>query len=1025
MGMIDYDPLGNITMLQRKGLIKVVPPATQNENPKLIFTHLCHPIFKFLIKFTGSINKILMKINFLALLFITSLRLFSQNSINSSVAKYQVSVTIDDTGFITGKCDIKLNSLQYTGDTIWLHLCQNAFADKNSFFFQSWNEIENADFYFESNEFLAGYQELTVTSGGRKLTISNIKDEFIPILKTEINDQNIKIEYKTKFFNHPTTRPYVDAKLIRNWFPRVASIIDGKFIKRPFSAYRAPIINTYDLDADISISMPDTLLAYKAFPVVNQDGSAKYHLKFHGAGEIPLLLVGAKLPCKRKNGLELCAEERYFNYKTNIKSFENDVHLQCLKDCTESIFGDYSLDKMIVIGNGSNHYLLGVPGIGVLPERNDYAKVKYRLFDVLYAYSLMSSKRYFDVLEDDEQWLYYGLANYFAYEKYEHKNENLKISYGNKPSYYDYSWLNELHYWDKDLDLYDQDLPKNHPEYMFQSRLKGTQYIKWIEYTVGVKTLIKSITSLIDNGEKIDPSSLRNKLEELSGKSMAWLFDDVIKQGKLPKFNLEIVSDNGSEVNCKVSSNVDFPVPAKLKLMGATFHDTILLAPFVHDTMISIPRTLEHEYLYLDPDNLGQSIDNSERLVKISNFGDFKATNYTTSREGFFEKKSRWPFAILGGLNYNDGFELGLAYSNRSWDKKLNFGGVALWGFRSKSVVGEFRISDFIDLHSKKIEFFEPALNIRSYHYYTPSPGGVEFDPLRYIRINPQLILHFRHEPLSRKYSRLKLEYIDVTEEKIDFSPMGEILGTNFESRHIMRLGYNENYYNTFGNWVLDTYLEYQKYDEKNYLKLSAAMEKTFAIGVEKFLTLRLWGGYFIMNDQRNSSNHSDEITRGSFAMAFQGFNDYAYDNYFHTRQNQSSHLIQQVALVDGGFKTPVGRYTKNFMSNDMAMSLNTEVDFPIRMPRFFKLKIFGDVGFYRTKDFQNEPLRFESLFSLGLAWRPFDGVGIYLPLINSKAINDEYDQLGHSLLGRFSFSIDLNRLDFMRKSYEKPYESF
>ncbi|HRX29376.1 MAG TPA: hypothetical protein P5235_08310, partial [Saprospiraceae bacterium] len=36
----DYDPLGNITMLQRKGLVKVLPPTTQNENPELIFDYI-------------------------------------------------------------------------------------------------------------------------------------------------------------------------------------------------------------------------------------------------------------------------------------------------------------------------------------------------------------------------------------------------------------------------------------------------------------------------------------------------------------------------------------------------------------------------------------------------------------------------------------------------------------------------------------------------------------------------------------------------------------------------------------------------------------------------------------------------------------------------------------------------------------------------------------------------------------------------------------------------------------------------
>jgi hypothetical protein len=200
---------------------------------------------------------------------------------------------------------------------------------------------------------------------------------------------------------------------------------------------------------------------------------------------------------------------------------------------------------------------------------------------------------------------------------------------------------------------------------------------------------------------------------------------------------------------------------------------------------------------------------------------------------------------------------------------------------------------------------------------------------------------------------------------------------------------------------------------DKSYLKLTSSISKDYKFNARNSVSFRLWGGYFIQNTQRNSSNYADRFTRASLALAHQGFNDYAYDEYFHTRQDQSSRLIQQTSMAGGGFKTAVGNIQRVMMSNDFALALNVVTDIPIKILVDLEIKLFGDIGYYKSKSFESEDLQGNYVYSTGLSMHIADGLQIHLPLINSKIINDRYSDLDRGLFERISFTFDINHFRF------------
>ena len=362
-------------------------------------------------------------------------------------------------------------------------------------------------------------------------------------------------------------------------------------------------------------------------------------------------------------------------------------------------------------------------------------------------------------------------------------------------------------------------------------------------------------------------------------------------------------------------------------------------------------------------------------------------------------------FPIIG-YNDNDNIMLGLKFQIRDTSKNFNFYSYNLYSFHGHITgLGEFKYR--IKLNSKSIKSIVPFLEYQRFSLF--ENNNLDYN-LLYNRISPGVRIHLKcNDENSCRSILLKSSFIN--EGYARFTSASDFKITSLNS-NMNRLAYystkrKEGYNSQF--WTELDYFNYETplNEKSNFLKLTASYKYEWAVSEKSNVSVRLWGSYFIMNDERESTNYSDDLTQGSAALIYQGHNDYAYDEIFLGRNNIDGIFKNQISYRGGGFKTPHTLSSNIGQSNNYALAINTFVEAPFSI---IKLKpiIFADFGSY--SQYQNEEFKNKYLYSIGVGIKARKGnMGIFLPLINSSDISDNYSSNKYNLLDRVSINFSLN----------------
>jgi hypothetical protein len=150
------------------------------------------------------------------------------------------------------------------------------------------------------------------------------------------------------------------------------------------------------------------------------------------------------------------------------------------------------------------------------------------------------------------------------------------------------------------------------------------------------------------------------------------------------------------------------------------------------------------------------------------------------------------------------------------------------------------------------------------------------------------------------------------------------------------------------------------------------------------------------------------------------GYEDYAYENYFAGRNEFAGWQSQQIMKRDGFFKvrsdllsSKIGK-TDNWLmalnfSSTLPKSVNPLSVLPIKIP----LKVFADIGTYADA-WQKDATTGRFIFDAGLQVSLFHNlVNIYMPILYSKVFGDYFKSTisGNRFLKNISFSIDIQKL--------------
>ena len=119
-------------------------------------------------------------------------------------------------------------------------------------------------------------------------------------------------------------------------------------------------------------------------------------------------------------------------------------------------------------------------------------------------------------------------------------------------------------------------------------------------------------------------------------------------------------------------------------------------------------------------------------------------------------------------------------------------------------------------------------------------------------------------------------------------------------------------------------------------------------------------------------------------------------------------------------FTLPAGNATEVGFSNSFVFALNLSLDLPVNLPKFFKVKPYFDLGYF--KDTRPASLRSttNTLMSGGIQWDLFgDAVSIYVPVyFSGKPLDEDPNSFKAlmskrgSFLDRITFSLNLKELN-------------
>ncbi len=937
-------------------------------------------------------NKLLLFITFLSLA-IESLCQKTNNPI------YEIEAEITDSCQVNGVLKLTLPSnLVASNDTLWFHLYQNAYSHINTKLVRE--EISRGfnDLYFDAQTNNLGYTNLEISINNEIQEVKYSKDkEYAFILNTQ-KSHSIKIRYAFNIRDELCVMNDVDHQLVlQNWFPKLAYCHNDNFILRRTRLGIPSLLNKFDLSGTLRLNQNYPVLDSRLVP----QGLGNYYIELKNITDATLL---AHAPSRlRKEHLRIDNSNLTIYHKGLL--FED---ISKINEFLSFLSSEYKLsvpEQLMIISQGEKRIYTSSPNYLRTAGQESFMSEFWT--SILMDISENAVSEYISLPNEKDYWMISGLAKYIVYDYLERKEENrIRSDYFSK-------YFKEEDIPARRKRQFDTKIYSSYDNYcQCNSSMKGAIYYRFMEYDLGEEKFRQFIKNMVSPPFKvIDLKTLKKSFSNFSGTNSSWLFDSVILNETHPKLRWN--SKNIRSNSAKIINHGDSEVPTKIRIYFDDYsHEDIEVKPFIGVKKIDLPKQKRIKSLYLDPENLMLDHNNYRNHIDSSGRVINEYSINMTPFKGDHSSKIFNIFPLLG-FNNADGTTLGLLLNNSSKrPAKWNWRIATYYGIGSHRLVGEGRIGKFFQLKSSKVRSIEPALNIRSFHYKKTS-FIEETDPLRFIRINPQISINFRHSTSKWKFSKLKFEYIHTRSELSQFDA-GEYIGQSYENRNIYRTSYRSLFKSGVFSNQNRISLEYQSYDEdKSYLRISGYVKNEYYYKRNKRIGIRLWAGYFISNSQRLSSNYADFFTTGSLSLAQQGFNDYSYDEYFHTRQDQSSRFIQQVSEeVGGGFKTAIGNTSKLLMSNDFALSANLTADLPMRLPNFLDLNLFGDFGYYRVKSTENEELTGSFVYSLGITWHLFDGFEIHLPLINHEDINNKYDDLGRSLFDRFSFTLNLNQFN-------------
>lgn len=927
---------------------------------------------------------------------------------------------VDSTQILYGTVDV---SYHHHGieplDTLYFHLWMNAFKDNSSPFSKDHVKIGRRDFYFANDQERGYYKKIEAKEASKDIpiTFKEGSDEiaFIVLNKSIIpgESRQIAFDYKLKIPSQFSRTGYTDKAVYLHYFYPKLAVYDAA------GWHTFPYLNIGEFysnfgDYRINIKLPNE------YNIAHSGSGIKKGNTHQILAEdvIDVAIVASKEYNEVAKAIIVndYDEELEISYFGDEEYKFKDASVGIAKDVLKfmnTAVGSLPLSKITIVPAAGFGGGMEYPGLVTVSGKTKKELEYYITHELIHQwfYGRLATN------EREEPWLDEGLTHYYT-SRYLLEKYGKDYYTGLLPSFLSRKLNGTLQQHLLALQsrrgAYDNSIGSV-VNYGLHAYVRPGQAFRFLEDYLGTDVFDKVLQDFYAdwNGSHPNTKDLQTAFEKETKQPLDWFFEELLQSDKLIDYCIHDIDRNGDKTNVSIHNHKSISAPLKLEIITDNNDKKANWIPgFTGDTIIEYD-ALTIKEIQLDPEDISLDIDRSNDYRKAN--GLFKKEPLNLVPYGLFDDKDRREimFAPFLGFNEVDKLYLGTAFYNSGVDfKPFKYLVAPAYAFGSKNIVGHAMLKYNQVKDDGPFEQIEYRLPIKSFSFFENN----RFDyNLQYWKIDPS-IRFYRNRNKASNTSYLELRYIHLIEEYALLSPDG-FSGLDRKNSSIYQLGYHSQSLNALGNSYSNLVLEYQKYttlgleSNESYLKLTGDISKEFYYSRTSAISMRLFGSYFLTNTRRESSLFGGEFSRGSVAIMNQGQNDYLYEEYFLDRVNQTVGF-NQISGNGGGFKNALGSTTRLGLTNDYAFALNIEVELPFK---FLPINLFGDLAYYSTKSFTNDPLEGEWLYSGGIAISN-DMVGIYLPLFYSSSIDQQYQSQDISVLNRITFRFDLHRMTLWDK---------
>lgn len=953
---------------------------------------------------------------------------FYLNFSKGQSTKYDITLTLDT---IKHTCKIKtdINLTENTfekSDTIWFHLPFNAYSTKYNNFTDELRRIfPSSNYFFRKENQMAKMTDLIISSSGNTIPHffkNEVEKEFVGII---FNGQNLSFSYTLKLPVLVNGLGYDKGSyFLRHFYPQLAKI-DGMWNlegTRHYKPKRYP-------KAEVNLKV-NNLEAFELYTNgIIQANSDQYLIKCKNTRDFYINLIGLKASYQKHEG-HFISKGRNVPYNIiHLGKSDKDIW----KDVNEIFYsattflnyhlGDYPHDHLHVIV--SKNCIQCFDGESLVSVR-DFDNGEDEKLQNYFVESLVGLwvTNNFNISFDKYYWMTFGLGSYVTYENY---RKNISVDSILKKKEFLWDLDEKIHQFRKQKNL----LPLQEDENKLSSKqsllnryIHSLHFFRYVEKLVGKQILDRAFFAFYNDQNRFNLDNFITKLDSISGKSLKSTLMTYVVSEKYPDYTIKNATQSEKNIIIEMENKgeTNLPFPLNIEYNNGRIEEKIIDGFLGIQTVVLTNVNLDLvKTLSVDKDGVMPDENRENNHYFTSSKSNFKFKSTSLFSENRSDRKElKW--MLYPAFNSNDGIMAGAVFSNSNDGscQKFRYAVSPMYSFRNKSAVGQAWTEYDRFLNSDVFDRLTLRAGVKSFHmnYVKRESSNNNFEyALRYIKLDPTLSLRIKVPEVMGKTATLSLRSLIIFEEMANFATGGIFSGKSTGRSHIHQLIYDSKTDKKISKFDVNMLAEQQSYGEDHYLKLTATSKIEWKYKRNKNISFRIFAGGFLMNTQRKSGSFQNIFTRGSLALIQHGFNDYTYDEYFFSRQNQSLLQDDQVSLTNGGgFKTPVGSAYAIGMSNDFVTAMNVSAHLPFATP-YFPIKAYFDLGTFTT--FSSDKRTNNLMYNAGFMLNYQDILTINVPLLFSSELGNIYKSEHKNFFSRISFSLDLHKFSLWKNNLD------